>query len=154
MRPYHRLNFLWVGCGLFAAAVTLGYAQPISPSVGATNAPGPVPVLSTNEAGLIKGRAGIPNRVIFNGVVTELNLTNRWFEVRGTNGIQRFSFRTNSNVLLTGNPIPMSDLRTGDRVGVVARARTNDLPEILGVRVAARPPGNGSVKRTDPAPTD
>jgi hypothetical protein len=154
MRPLHRLKFPWVGCGVFAAVVTLGYAQTATTGGAATNVPGSVPALSTNEAKLIQGRPSIPHRVVFNGVVTELNFSNRWFEVRGTNGTQRFSFRTNSNVLLTGSPIPMSDLRTGDRVGVVARVRTNDLPEILGVRVGARPPGQGSVKRTDPAPTD
>ena len=154
MRPFHWLKIPSLGCGLFLAVVSLGQAQPASSGVGATNAAVPVAELSTNNAKLLKGRLSIPNRVVFSGVVTDLNLTNRWFEVRGTNGSQRFSFVTNSHVLLTGNPIPVSDLRPGDRVGVVARTRTNDLPEVLGVRVAARPPGGGAVKRIDHAPTD
>jgi hypothetical protein len=139
---------------MLTSMVTSGYAQSGSPGPGPTNSVGQVPVRSTNGAQLFRGRPGLPNRVFFSGIVTELNLSNRWFEVRGTNGTQRFSIRTNSNVLLTGNPIPVSDLRTGDRVGVVAINRTNDLPEVLGVRVAARPPGQGPVKRVDPAPTD
>lgn len=153
MRSIHRLRLPWLGWSCFFA-VTLGYAQLALPSERSTNGSGRLVGFSTNEAKLIKGRPSIPNRVIFNGVVTDLNLTNRWFEVRGTNGTQRFSFLTNSQILLTGSPIPVSDLRRGDRVGVVARARTNDLPEVLGVRVAARPPGDGAVKRIDRAPTD
>ncbi len=152
MRLLDRHELRWVGCGLLSWLVFLGNAQPAS--TGTTNATRLVPAFATNGATINRVRPGIPGRVVFNGVVSELNLSNRWFEVRGTNGVKRFSFRTNSNVLLTGNPIPISELRPGDRVGVVARDQTNDLPVILGVRVAARPPGEGNVKRTNPAPTD
>jgi hypothetical protein len=141
---------------LLSSWVTLGFAQ--SPSPGTPDAAQPAAarlnLVSTNGTGLNKSRNALSNRMLFNGVVSELNLSNRWFEVRGTNGTQRFSFATNSRVLLTGSPIPVSELRPGDRVGVIARVGTNDLPEILGVRVGARPPGGGNVKRTNPAPTD
>ena len=152
MRPLERINLRWVGGCLLSCAVFSGFAQPVD--TGTTNPVPVVPVPATKGATLKGVRPGIPSRVVFNGVVSELNLSNHWFEVRGTNGLKRFSFRTNSMVLLTGSPMPISELRLGDRVGVIARARTNELPEILGVRVGARPPGEGNVKRTTPAPTD
>jgi hypothetical protein len=89
-----------------------------------------------------------------NGLVVGIDLTNRWLEIRGTNGLRRIGFSTNVNVLVTGKRLPVEEVRVGDRVGLVARAETNGQLHLISLRVGARPPGDGNVKRIEKPATD
>jgi len=123
----------------------------------ATNAPlssFPPMLEGTNLLKRSANRPELSRRLLVNGVVVKLDPTNRWLEVRTTNGVERVSFATNANVLITGRPLPIKEVLVGDRVGMVARKDTNGHWQLLSLRVAARPPGEGNVKRLDQVTTN
>jgi hypothetical protein len=96
-----------------------------------------------------------PSRRLFtSGIVAKLDSTNRWMEVRTTNGLERVRYTTNANVMLTGQRASVADVRVGDRVGVVARSGDDGEWQLISLRIGARPPGDGNVKRLDAPTTD
>lgn len=145
-----------MGCPGRAASAALLLALVI-PAVGADREPEPPSssrfraepgATSTNAP------ASRPRRLFTSGVVTTLNATNRWIEVRTTNGLERVHYATNANVVLTGQRASVADVRIGDRVGVVARPGADGQWQLISLRIGARPPGDGNVKRLDTPTTD
>jgi hypothetical protein len=110
---------------------------------------GAKPGASTNAASAVR-----PRRLFISGIVATLDTTNRWMEVRTTNGLERVRYATNANVMLTGQRASVSDVRVGDRVGVVARPGADGEWQLISLRIGARPPGDGNVKRLDTPTTD
>ena len=119
--------------------------------------PEPEPGTSTQsraEPGATSTNAPASRRLFISGVVATLDLTNRWLEVRATNRLQRVWYATNANVMLTGQRVSVADVRIGDRVGVVARPGNDGEWQLISLRIGARPPGDGNVKRLDALTTD
>lgn len=104
----------------------------------------PEPGASSTNAPMSRSR-----RLFTSGVVAKFDSTNRWLEVRTTNGLERVRYSTNANVMLTSQRVSVSEVRVGDRVGLVARPGADGIWQLISLRIGARPPGDGNVKRLD-----